>query len=166
MGAKELQIKDYSEIIRQTCQQLSQGQVAAATKLITAGYPFALSEKSKRQYTTRQMTKVFVRDGFIDRYKGTKLIYPPALKLISHYLPKEFPYHKNGKMTEGHMAYWELFPTIDHKHSVSKAGKDSEENWRTCSMLTNAIKSHWTLEHLGWEELPVGDIALWDGMLR
>ena len=51
-------------------------------------------------------------------------------------------------------------------HSVSKAGKDSEENWRTCSMLTNAIKSHWTLEQLGWEELPVGDIALWDGMLR
>jgi len=43
------------------------------------------------------MTRIFARDGFIDRYRGSRLIFPAALRLLSHYLPAEFPFHKNGK---------------------------------------------------------------------
>lgn len=69
-------------------------------------------------------------------------------------------------MTEGHIAYWEIFPTIDHIHPVTRGGADSEENWVCCSMLTNSIKSNWTLEQLQWELLPPGDIREWDGMMN
>lgn len=111
------------------------------------------------------MTRIFVRDGFIDRYRGTRLVFPPTLRILSQYLPLEFPYHKNGKMTEGHLAYWELFPTIDHIQPVARGGLDSEVNRVCCSMLTNSIKSNWTLEQLQWELLPQGDINDWDGMM-
>jgi len=111
------------------------------------------------------MTKIFVRDGFIDRYKGTRLIFPPTLRIISKLLPLDFPYHKNGKMSEGHFAYWELFPSIDHVNPVARAGDDNEENWVCCSMLTNSIKSNWTLEQLGWDLLPSGNFSEWDGLM-
>ncbi|HET6387455.1 MAG TPA: HNH endonuclease domain-containing protein [Armatimonadota bacterium] len=68
-------------------------------------------------------------------------------------------------MTEGHLAYWELFPTIDHVVPVARGGSDSEENWVCCSMLTNSIKSNWTLEQLQWRLLPPGALAEWDGMM-
>jgi hypothetical protein len=68
-------------------------------------------------------------------------------------------------MTEGHIAYWELFPTIDHIVPVARGGQDSPDNWICCSMLTNSIKSNWTLEELGWELLPPGKPEKWDGML-
>ena len=110
------------------------------------------------------MTAVFMRDGFIDRYRGDRLVYPPALRLVSQLLPKVFPYHKNGKMDVGHIAYWELFPTIDHVVPIARGGLDEEPNWVCCSMLTNGIKSNWMLEDLRWELLQPGDLEQWDGM--
>lgn len=111
------------------------------------------------------MTKIFVRDGFIDRYKGTRLIFPPVLRLLSHYLPDEFPYHKNWKVSATHPAYWELCPTIDHVVPVARGGSDDESNCVSCSMLTNSAKSAWTLAELGWQLQPAGDMAEWDGMM-
>jgi hypothetical protein len=32
-------------------------------------------------------------------------------------------------------------------------------------MLTNSIKSNWTLEQLHWRLLPEGDLVQWDGMV-
>jgi len=92
-------------------------------------------------------------------------VFPPALRLMSHFFPNEFPYHKNGKMTEGHIAYWELLPTIDHLYPVARGGSDTEDNWVSCSMTTNSIKANWTLEELGWKLLPSGDSRVWDGLL-
>lgn len=63
------------------------------------------------------------------------------------------------------MAYWELFPTIDHVVPVARGGSDSEDNYVCCSMLTNSIKSNWTLEQLQWRLLPEGDLSEWDGMM-
>ena len=63
------------------------------------------------------------------------------------------------------MAYWELFPTIDHIVPVARGGSDSEDNYVCCSMLTNSIKSNWTLEQLQWRLLPEGDLTKWDGMM-
>jgi hypothetical protein len=68
-------------------------------------------------------------------------------------------------MTEGHVAYWELFPTIDHVVPVARGGDDSEAYWVCCSMLTKSIKSNWTLEQLQCQLLPAGSLAEWNGMV-
>jgi hypothetical protein len=156
---------DKADIVSRICDALKRDDIEQARSVLVTQYPFNPIEKSSRQYTPLEMTRIFLRDGFIDRYKGNKLVFPPALRLISHYFPDVFPYHKNGKMTEGHIAYWELFPTIDHVVPVARGGQDSPDNWICCSMLTNSIKSNWTLEELGWELLPPGKPEKWDGML-
>ncbi len=156
---------DYSYTIQKACGRIALGDVEGAAGIIRDEYPFSPLIKTGRSYTPRTMTRIFVRDGFIDRYRGTRLVFPPTLRILSHYLPSELPYHKNGKMSEGHLAYWELFPTIDHVVPVSRGGVDSEENWVCCSMLTNGIKANWTLDQLQWELLPPGDMKEWDGML-
>ena len=156
---------EYSTTIENVCGLISEGNISAARAKIITDYPFTPLDQKGRSYTPRMMTDVFIRDGFIDRYRGTKLVYPPALRVISMYLPEEFPYHKNGKMDLGHMAYWELFPTIDHVLPVARGGEDSKDNWVCCSMLTNSIKSNWTLEQLQWELLPSGSFQNWDGMI-
>ena len=159
-----LECRDYTEIIKKACEHITADQPEAAAAEIRQGYPFTPFEKSKRSYSPLTMTKIFLRDGFLDRYRGTKLVFPPTLRVLSLYLPHVFPYHKNGKMSEGHFAYWELFPTIDHVDPVARSGPDSVENWVCCSMLTNSIKSNWTLEQLGWKLLPPGDLKVWDGL--
>ncbi|MFN8475849.1 MAG: HNH endonuclease domain-containing protein [Anaerolineae bacterium] len=110
------------------------------------------------------MTRVFFRDGFVDRYRGTRLVYPPVLRLLSSYVPEEFPFQEHWKMSETHIAYWELLPTIDHITPVARRGEDSETNAVCCSQLTNSAKSNWTLEELEWQLLPPGDLTQWDGM--
>jgi serine/threonine protein kinase len=62
-------------------------------------YPFAPEAVTKRQYGPVESTRVFVRDGFIDRYTGERLIFPPVLRVLSAILPAEFPYHPNWKTT-------------------------------------------------------------------
>ena len=157
---------DKSDAIKKACSFISKGRLDIAAHVIDDEYPFIPLTKGKRSYTPREMTKVFIRDGFIDRYRVTKLIYLPALRLLSIYLPEKFPYHKNGKMSEGNIAFWELFPTIDHLFPVARGGKDEESNWICCSMLTNSIKSNWTLEELQWELKPKGDFHEWNGLIH
>lgn len=160
-----MQYTESIQAIKQACKFISDGQIDEAAQHIDNHFPFKSLEKSGRQYTPLQKTNIFIRDGFIDRYKGHQLVFPGSLRLISHYLPKEFPYHPNGKMSVGHIAYWQLFPTIDHIYPVARGGKDEKPNRVSCSMLTNSIKSNWTLDELGWELLPPGDKTQWDGMV-
>lgn len=156
---------EHNLIIEKVCNYIAVEDFRSAGSTINNEYPFVPLKNVGRSYTPREMTKTFLRDGFIDRYKGIKLVYPPVLRIISCYLPKEFPYHKNGKMNVGHMAYWDIFPTIDHLLPVARGGADIESNWMSCSMLTNSIKSNWTLEQLQWKILPAGDLQDWDGMI-
>jgi hypothetical protein len=160
-----MQNPEIIQSIKQTCKLLSDMQVEEAAAHIKDHYPFKPLSKSKRQYSPRQMTEIFVRDRFTDRYKGHQLVFPPSLRLISQYIPEIFPYHKNGKMSVGHIAYWELFPTIDHIDPVAREGVDEKSNWVCCSMLTNSIKSNWTIMELGWDLLPIDETTTWDGML-
>ena len=92
---------------------------------------------------TQKMNQ-FLRDGFIDRYSGQKLLNPGILKIISHHFPEDFPYHPHWKMTETHIAYWELTPTLDHIYPIAQGGQDNEKNWVTTSMKNNSIKSNYT----------------------
>lgn len=108
--------------------------------------------------------RLFYRDGFLDRYSGVRLVNPGALRLLSVLLPEDFPADPNWAMSRSHFAFWELFPTIDHLHPVSRGGGDEEGNWVTTSMLRNSAKAHWTLAELGWDLQPPGDHTEWDGL--
>lgn len=108
----------------------------------------------------------FIRDGFIDRYTGQKLLNPGILKVLSVCFPNEFPFHPHWKMTETHIAYWELSPTIDHIYPIAKGGHDDKNNWVTTSMKNNSIKSNYTIDEIHWKLYPQGDIDIWDGLSK
>lgn len=158
-------MQDKANIIKSVCGLLSSGNMTSAGEQVKYQYPFVAHSQDKRKYSEEKSLAIFRRDGFIDRYSGAKLIFPPVLRILSVLLPKEFPFQKNWKMSETHPAYWELFPTLDHVIPLARGGKDSEENLVTTSMLRNAAKANWTLDELGWNLVPAGNLDEWDGLL-
>jgi hypothetical protein len=157
--------KDHSRTVANICDALTRGDRETASQIARDDYPFAPIHATKRRYTELQSARLFVRDGFVDRYSGSHLVFPATLRLLSQLLPEEFPAHPNWKMSESHIAYWELFPTVDHVVPIARGGADTEENWVTTSMLRNSAKSNWTMEELGWQLSPPGDIRQWDGLM-
>ena len=152
------------DTIKNACQKVSDERLDDAKEIIMQDYPFKPLDNAGRNYTEVQKTKVFKKDGFIDRYSGEKLVFPPVLKILSNLMPIEFPYHPHWDMKKCHIAYWKLVPTIDHRKPVSRGGEDKEENWVCTSQLRNDAKSNWTLEELGWKLHEPGD-SNWDGMM-
>lgn len=157
---------DRVTILDRVLQALRRGDSAVARDLLRNEYPFVPVRSEGRRYTELQSLRVFVRDGFVDRYSGMRLLFPGIFRLLSRYLPQEFPFHPNWKMAETHSAYWELFPTIDHFQPLARGGVDNDTNWMTTSMLRNAAKANWTLDELGWKLWPPGSLADWDGHTR
>ena len=158
--------KDKSLVISDIANMLLEDKEITAKEIIKNEYPHTYFEIEKRTYTMVQKMNQFIRDGFIDRYTGQKLLNPGILKIISHYFPNEFPYHPHWKMTETHIAYWELIPTIDHIYPIAKGGQDDETNWVTTSMKNNSIKSNYTIDEIHWSLYPKGDISDWDGLTK
>lgn len=154
------------DIIAAACQEISKGGLNRAREIISADYPFISFTNAGRNYSEHQKTKIFIRDGFIDRYSGDRLIFPGALRLLSILMPDEFPFHSNWKTSECHIAYWQLLPTIDHVIPVSRGGEDVEQNWVCTSQLRNGAKSNWLLEELGWSLHDPGNLDEWDGMIH
>lgn len=154
------------KVIQDICKSLGNDDLPEAKRLVKTKYPFVSLENVGRQYSDVQKTKIFLRDGFVDRYSGEKLLFPPVLRLLSMQMPEEFPYHKNWKMSECHIAYWQLLPTIDHMIPVSRGGRDDESNWVCTSQLRNSAKSNWLLEELGWVLHRSGDLKEWDGLIN
>lgn len=154
------------EIIKEVCDTLTDESIAEAKGIIQKQYPFTPLTCNGRQYSNYQKTKVFLKDGFIDRYSGEKMVFPPVLRLLSNLMPTEFPFHNNWKMSECHFAYWQLLPTIDHVIPVTRGGEDNESNWVCTSQLKNSIKSNWLLEEIGWKLHEPGDLKDWDGLLN
>lgn len=158
-------MKDKADIIKSICDALSSGDILGASDIARQQYPFSSQPTATRSFTEAQTLKVFVRDGFIDRYSGNHLLFPPVLRVLSFVLPSGFPFHRNWKMNETHQSYWELFPTLDHIIPVARGGADNDENIVSASMLRNSAKANWTLEELGWSLHPPGNMNQWDGML-
>ncbi len=159
-------MKEKGIIIKNICDELIIGDKNNCIEIINNEYPFEEKKISQRKYTEYDIIKTFIKDGCIDRYTEDKLVNPGVLKIISYYFPKEFPYHPHWKMTETHMAYWELYPTIDHLVPIAQGGADDEFNWVTTSMFTNSKKANWTIEQLGWKLKSIGDFNKWDGLNR
>lgn len=155
---------DKIQAIKDAALSLLDGKVGNAKLVINENYPFNRLASTERKYTDKQKMEQFVRDGFIDRYSGQKLMNPGILKVLSYYMPEEFPYHAHWKMEECHNAYWEFVPTVDHIYPVALGGADAAENWASTSMLHNSIKNNWTLEQLQWKLYDAGDFQDWDGL--
>ena len=154
------------EIIKDICQSLLDENKEECRQIANEKYPFVSYLAEKRNYTPFQQTRVFLRDGFIDRYSGKKLLFPGIFRILKLELPDVFPAHLNWKMTETHIVYWELFPTVDHVHPITRGGMDREDNWITTSMLRNSAKSNWTLEEIGWAIKEPGELKAWDGLIN
>lgn len=69
---------DRSAILSVVCALLGEGQVAAAAARVQAEYPFEPVAAVERKYGEAEATRVFKRDGFVDRYSGARLIFPGA----------------------------------------------------------------------------------------
>lgn len=154
-----------SEVLAAVCGALGAGGLEEAARIAEQGYPFVPPVAIKRAYGLHESSRVFVRDGFLDRYTGERLIFPPVLRVLSAVLPKQFPFHPNWKTDLTHPAYWQVGATVDHLIPVTLGGPDDESNWYTTSMARNAAKMNWRLEELGWQLHPPGDVAQWDGLL-
>jgi hypothetical protein len=157
---------DRSAILAVCCRALATGDSPAAAATLRQEYPFEPVAAVERKYGEIEATRLFCRDGFIDRYAGTRLVFPGTLRLLSLRLPADFPFHPNWKMTDTHEAFWELSPTVDHVIPVARGGADTEANWVTTSMRRNSAKSNWTLEELGWTLHPAGLLSEWDGLVQ
>ena len=155
-----------ADVLADVCDALKVGDSDSAKKKLRAGYPFKPVETIARRYSVSDSMKQFLRDGFIDRYTGNRLVNPGVLRLLHVLLGDDFPAHTNWKVSETHPAFWELFPTIDHRVPISRGGVDDPDNWVTASMLSNRVKDQWTLEDLGWELHPRGAVKDWDGLSR
>ena len=156
--------KDRSAVMSNIAAMLLEGNRVAAKTIICQEYPHTYYQIEKRTYTMAQKMNQFISDGFIDRYTGEKLLNPGILKILSNYFPNEFPYQPHWKMTDTHIAYWELVPTLDHIYPIAQGGHDDESNWVTTSMKNNSIKSNYTIDEIHWTLYPKGDIADWDGL--
>lgn len=159
-------MKTKAESIKTICEILSSRGASEASGVARQEYPFVpLLPSATRKYTETQALRVFVRDGFVDRYSGDLLLFPPVLRVLTALLPDVFPFHRNWKMEETHQAYWEFFPTLDHVVPVACGGLDNEDNLVSTSMRWNSAKANSTMDELGWSLQPAGDIKLWDGLL-
>jgi len=152
-------------LIKNICDLLLNNKRQDCIDLANRNYPFIENLPQKRQYSKYQMCKVFLSDGFIDRYSGDKLLFPGLIKILTIEFPDIFKYHRNWKMSETHMIYWDLFPTIDHLIPIARGGQDNENNWITTSMIRNSAKSNWTIEEIGWKLHDKGQLDNWDGLV-
>ena len=153
------------DIIQTVCEALLAGDKKKPSSIARSEYPFTGLQTAARKYSVAEATRLFIRDGFIDRYSGERLLFPAALRLLSVLLPEEFPFQTNWKMSKCHIVYWELSATVDHIVPLARGGLDDDPNRATTSMLRNNAKSNWTLEELGWMLQPPGDFIEWDGLI-
>ena len=150
-------------MISKVCNDIENGHLNNARLQANAAWPFSPQIAVKRSITSKQLMALWLRDGFIDRYTGQRLLFPGALHLLSELMPQEFPYHKNWKLDQCHTIYYELYPSHDHIQAAALGGSNNLDNLVTCSMLVNAKKGHWTIDQLGWMLLSAGRVSEWDG---
>lgn len=153
------------EALRQVSEMLSSGDSGSAAEVLNSAFPPPPASTPRSPWPLARLTKVFVRDGFTDRYFGEPLVFPGALRALSVLSPSLFPYHRNWKQSLTHPAYWSHYPTIDHVVPVARGGADDESNVVTTSMLRNATKANWLISELGWPSTRAPLAATWDGLL-
>jgi hypothetical protein len=118
-----------SDVVSNVCAAVGRQDLERAQRLLQVDYPHVRPTMAGRQHSVRERTNVFVRDGFVDRYSGLRLVFPGTLRLLSLLLPDDVPFHPNWKTDACHRMFWELYPTIDHIYPVARGGPDTATNW-------------------------------------
>ena len=59
-----------TDVIAAVCVALANGDSGAAESMLQRNYPFAPELVTKRRFRPLDYTRVFIRDGFVDRYTG------------------------------------------------------------------------------------------------
>ena len=77
---------DKSRILENISNLLLENKIEEARTTIQNEYPHKHIELEKRSYTLKEKMEQFIRDGFIDRYTGTRLVNPGMLKVITYYV--------------------------------------------------------------------------------
>jgi hypothetical protein len=95
-----------ASILARICEAISSHGEQAGREILAAEYPFVPIEKPRSGYGARKAMEIFVRDGFICRYSGKRLVFYGTLRLLSIMMPDAFPFHPNSKSDECHSAYW------------------------------------------------------------
>lgn len=126
--------------LRPIAAALFAGDLPTAKRLCRVAYPLAFErphhplpdpgrppaeegvQRSTRRQTPRLLTRLFLRDGFVDRYTGDPVVYPPVLRMLSLLLPTDFPFDSGWQKGAGHSAYWSLFATCDHAIPIARGG--------------------------------------------
>jgi hypothetical protein len=85
----------HTNAIERICHALTDGNSAEAGAIARQEMPFQPVVQPKRAYSDVDALRIFLRDGFIDRYSGQRLVFPGVLRLLSLLLPDEVPYHPN-----------------------------------------------------------------------
>lgn len=155
-----------TEVLIEIFDAIRSGEIARARRISQHGYAWQSNPTTNRSMSKSRSLRVFFRDGFIDRYFGTRLVFPGALLLLGQLLPDCFPMHKNWQVAHSHVVYWELWPVVDHLVPITRGGSNEDSNLVTTSELHNSAKAHWTIQDLGWELEPQGDLGDWDGLVR
>jgi hypothetical protein len=139
---------DKAAVLADVCAALSGNQLEEAGAILRKRYPFVPLINVRRRYSVRQMLTGFVRDGFIDRYCGARLVCVAALRLISKRLPDQFPFQTNWRTDACHFAFWELVPTLDQFCQCRAAAPMTRAIGppRRCS----AIRRRLTLHSMTW----------------
>lgn len=162
------------------CAALRADNVTQAAEIIRTRYPHDPSDKptitsrrTKRKigstgkvaarFDENEHVAIFMRDGFIDRYSGERLVFPGVLYVLSAVLPN-FPNQEHGKMTESHQAWWDLAASVNRIIPPSCGGTNDYENLVCTSWRRSSVKLSRLLEDIGWEIYPPGKLENWDGL--
>ncbi len=155
---------NHAEIVAAVCSLIADGEHDAAKAKLVAEYPCAMPATRRKTWPLKQYVRVFARDGYTDRYSGKPLVFPGALRALTLLMGDAFPYHPNWKQGATHPAFWELYPTIDHKVSLARGGADDESNAVTTSMYWNLRKLNGQVDEFIDSELaPI--CPRWDGLV-
>lgn len=147
-------------------EALARNDITTADTIAARDFEWSLAVTDRAGITKRQALQVFCRDKFIDRYSGSRLIFPGALLAIGRLMPERFPIHPTWKAGHSHEIYWELWPVIDHIWPVSRGGANVEQNYATTSVLNNSAKGNALLSELGWTlAAPPPHDEHWDGLM-
>jgi len=95
-GDSIIMTMEKAAIIEAVCKAFSRRDESAAI-LAAKQYPFALQANAGRGCSVLEATRVFVRDGFVDRYSGERFVNPAALRILSIYFPANFRFTRTGK---------------------------------------------------------------------
>jgi hypothetical protein len=134
-----------ADTIRAACDALDAGGPQDASAWLKQHAPVGALEEHFFAKETR--VKTFIRDGFIDRLSGARLVFPGALRLMSVLTPDAFPYHSNWRAGVSHPAYWRIFPILRRHRG---------------ELITTSISS---VAGDRAELHAPGDIKEWDGLL-